>query len=92
MWRIDGRKEFDQYYRQRIRMVYWKSWKKIRTKFKYLRKLGFDERKAWEYANTRKGYWRTAGSPILSRSLNIQVLENMGYIFFYDYFIKVTVN
>ena len=85
-------KEFDQYYRRRIRMVYWKSWKRIRTKFRYLRKLGLDESKAWEYANTRKSYWRIANSPILKRSLNNQKLKEIGYIFFYDYYLKATVN
>ena len=85
-------KDFDQYYRRRIRMVYWKSWKKIRTKYRYLRKLGLDEGKAWEYANTRKGYWRIAGSPILNRTLSTQFLDRTGYIFFYDYYLKVTVN
>jgi len=85
-------KELDQYYRRRIRMVYWKSWKRIRTKIRYLRKLGLDESKAWEYANTRKSYWRIANSPILSRSLNNQKLKEIGYIFFYDYYLKATVN
>lgn len=85
-------KEFDMYLRRRIRMVYWKQWKKIKTKFRYLRKLGISRQKAWEYANTRKGYWRIARSPILSRSLSNQFLKETGYIFFYDYFLKVTVN
>jgi len=85
-------KELNQYYRRRIRMVYWKSWKRIRTKIRYLRKLGLDESKAWEYANTRKSYWRIANSPILSRSLNNQKLKEIGYIFFYDYYLKATVN
>jgi len=85
-------KMFDQYYRRRIRMVYWKSWKKLRTKFRYLRKLGLGESKAWEYANTRKGYWRIACSPILNRTLTTQKLKEFGYLFFYDYYLKVTVS
>jgi len=85
-------KSFDQYYRRRIRMVYWKQWKRIRTRFRYLRKLGIDKQKAYEFANTRKGYWRIANSPIVKRSLSNQVLEGIGYIFFYDYYQKITVN
>ena len=85
-------KMFDQYYRRRIRMVYWKSWNKLRTKFRYLRKLGLGESKAWEYANTRKGYWRIACSPILNSTLTTQKLKEFGYLFFYDYYLKVTVN
>lgn len=85
-------KSFDRYYRRRIRMVYWKRWKKIRTRFRYLRKLGIEKTKAWEFANTRKGYWRIANSPVVSRSLSNQFLREIGYIFFYDYYQKITVN
>ncbi|EQB86891.1 hypothetical protein M918_12075, partial [Clostridium sp. BL8] len=34
---------------------------------------------AWEYANTRKSYWRIANSPILSTTLTNSYLENIGY-------------
>jgi hypothetical protein len=85
-------KETDEWMRRRIRMVYWKQWKKIRTRHKMLRYLGIEESKAWEYANTRKGYWRISNSPILSRSLDNQTIFNLGYIFFLDYYQRVCVN
>lgn len=85
-------KTFDQYYRRRLRMVYWKQWKRVRTKIRYLKRLGIDKSKAYEYANTRKGYWRIAKSPILNRSLSNQKLKENGYIFFFDYYQKITVN
>ena len=53
----------------RIRQIYWKQWKKVRTKFAALRKLGLDDKVAWKWANTRKSYWHTANSWILSTSL-----------------------
>lgn len=83
-------KETDEWMRRRIRMVLWKQWKKVKTKFERLQKLGLDKQKAWEYANTRKGYWRTANSPILSRTLQNDVLKRMGYLFLSDYYRKVT--
>ena len=46
----------DEWLRRRIRQIYWKQWKKVRTKFAALRKLGADDRVAWEWANTRKSY------------------------------------
>ena len=73
-------KELDGWIRRRIRMCYWKQWKKTRTKRDNLVKLGIDKRKAWEHANTRKGYWRTAGSYILSTSLTNEYLEEAGYL------------
>ena len=59
----------DEWIRRRIRMVTWKRWKKIRTRFKNLVKAGIGKGKAWEFANSRQGYWRVAGSPILSRAI-----------------------
>jgi len=85
-------KRFDGYYRRRLRMVYWKSWKKIKTKREYLRKLGMSKSYAEKFSNTRKGYWRTAGSPILSQSLSNQKLREIGYLYFYDYYLKMIVN
>ena len=80
--------ETDEWMRRRIRMIFWKQWKKIKTKHDMLKRLGIDDSKAWEFANTRKGYWRTANSPILNRSLQNDVLKNMGYLFFFDYYQK----
>jgi len=85
-------KKTDEWFRRRVRMIYWKQWKRIKTKFRYLKHLGIEKSKAWEYANTRKGYWRISNSPILSRSLNNQKLKDIGYIFFLDYYKQVTVN
>lgn len=85
-------KKIDQWMRRRIRMIYWKQWKKVKTRFTNLKKLGIAEGKAWEFANTRKSYWRTANSPILSRSLTNQRLLNLGYLFFLNYYQQVRVN
>jgi len=71
-------RELDEWLRRRIRMCYWKQWKKISTKFRNLKKLGIDEHKAWEFANTRKGYWRIANSPILSMSITNARLKKAG--------------
>ncbi|GHV49321.1 group II intron reverse transcriptase/maturase [Bacteroidia bacterium] len=79
----------DEWYRRRLRMVIWKQWKRIKTKFSNLIKLGLKKAKAWEYANTRKGYWHTANSPILSTSISNERLKRAGYIFFTDYYSKV---
>jgi len=72
-------KELDQWTRRRVRMCLWKQWKKIKSKHDNLRRLGVSEYKAWEYANTRKGYWRISNSPILSTTLTNSYLETMGY-------------
>jgi group II intron reverse transcriptase/maturase len=79
----------DEWYRRRLRMVIWKQWKRIKTRLANLIKLGIRKSKAWEYANTRKGYWRIAHSPILSTAITNERLKRAGYIFFTDYYLKV---
>jgi group II intron reverse transcriptase/maturase len=73
-------KTLDEWLRRRIRLCYWKQWKKIKTKHNNLKKLGIDEYKAWEYANTRKSYWRISNSPILARTLTNKYLREQGFI------------
>jgi hypothetical protein len=58
----------------------WKQWKNMPARFKNLKQLGLDEGKAWEYVNTRSGYWRVANSPILKRTLTDKYLESLGYM------------
>lgn len=70
----------DEWLRSRIRMVTWKRWKKIRTRYENLKRAGANEEKAWEWANTRKGYWRTAHSPILSSTLSNDRIKRAGYL------------
>ena len=81
--------QVDEWYRRRLRMVIWKQWKRIRTRMRNLIKLGIAKYKAWEYANTRKGFWHVANSPILTRSITNDRLQQAGYIFFTDYLRKV---
>jgi group II intron reverse transcriptase/maturase len=77
-------KGLDEWLRSRIRMVTWKRWKRIRTRFENLKRAGLDEERAWMWANTRKGYWRTAHSPILSRVLSNDRISRAGYLGFLE--------
>ena len=69
----------NQWLRRRIRMYIWKQWKKTSARYRNLKMLGIPSRKAWEWANTRKGYWHIANSFILSRSLTNEYLTTLGY-------------
>lgn len=82
----------DEWMRRRIRMIYWKQWKKVKTRFIMLRHYGVDNNKAWQFANTRKGSWHTAKSPILSRSLSNRVIKSLGYLYFSNYYLQARVN
>ena len=81
--------KLDEWYRRRLRMVIWKQWKRVKTRFANLQRLGIPRQKAWEHANTRKGYWHTSNSWILSVSITTERLKRAGYIFFSDYYKKM---
>ena len=81
--------EIDKWYRRRIRMVIWKQWKKIKTRFRNLMKLGIHHFQAMMFSNTRKGYWHTAKSPILMTTINNDSLQKAGYLFFSTYYRSV---
>ena len=69
----------DQWLRRRLRMCIWKSWKKPRTRVKNLISYGTDRWHAYQWGNTSKGYWRIAGSWILTRALGDETLHKDGY-------------
>jgi group II intron reverse transcriptase/maturase len=81
----------DEWYRRRLRMVIWKSWKRVRTKLSNLLKLGVSKSQAREWANTRKGLWCIAKSFILSTTITTERLRRTGYVFLSDYYRKIRV-
>ena len=72
-------KELNAWLRRRIRQIFWKQWKRPPARCENLRRLGIEKRKAREWANSRLGYWRIAGSWILNRSLTNEYLASIGY-------------
>ena len=70
----------DEWTRSRLRMCEWKLWKRVRTRIKRLKDLGVAPEQAYQWANTRKGYWRIAHSPILTRSLNNNWFKSQGLV------------
>lgn len=73
-------KQLTKWVRRRIRMYIWKQWKRVRTRIEGLKKLGVSKEQAWQWANTRKGCWRIAGSWILSTTLTNERLANLGLV------------
>ena len=81
-------KGIDEWMRRRIRMVFWKKWKRVRTRWRNLLKLGIPNSNAGILANSRKGYWRIAASPIMNAALSSERLEKAGFQFFNSYYCK----
>ena len=69
----------DEWIRARLRMCIWKQWKVPKARIRNLKRLGIPDWQAYQWGNTRKGYWRTAHSGILNRSVTNGKLQKMGY-------------
>jgi RNA-directed DNA polymerase len=50
----------DRWLRRRIRMCYWRQWKRPKRRFLNLRKLGANYNEAAGFSRSSKGYWRIA--------------------------------
>lgn len=72
-------KTTDEWIRRRIRQLLWKTWKRVRTKYAALRKLGCTHERAVQWANTRKSYWHIANSQILAMTLSNEFLKSRGW-------------
>ena len=80
----------DEWLRRKIRAVYWKQWKKVRTRYRMIKKFGLPEWKVHELANCRKGIWRSA--IMLNSVLTNKVIASLGYMSMADYYLKICEN
>ena len=83
-------KETDEWLRHRIRAMYWKQWKRVRTRYRIFRALHLEEWRAHELSNSRKGPWRAARmlNPVLTK----EILTKLGYPSMLDQYLKVCEN
>ena len=85
-------KETDEWLRHKIRVIYWKQWKKVKTKFRELKKLGVDKEKAWICANMRNGNWYCSGYFVFQTAFNNKKLRELGYPTFTEFYLKICEN
>lgn len=78
-----------EHLRHRLRMCIWKYWKKPKTKYKALRKLGISEYESYMVANTRRGYYWVASTAVLHMAISNERLKQKGLVFPLDYYLKV---
>ena len=83
-------KETDEWARRRIRAVYWKQWKRVRTRYRILRKLKLEHWQAIKLANSRCGYWRIAET--LNMVITKSIIAKLGYTSMLDYYLTVCEN
>jgi len=72
--------EVDEWLRRRLRQVRWKEWKRFAARRRNLRALGIPDDKAYQWAASRKGYWRMAGSAPLQRAMPNRYWTDLGLV------------
>jgi len=82
--------ETDEWLRRKIRAIYWKQWKKVKTRYRMIAKFGIPEWRVHEMANCRKGIWRAA--LMLNSVLTKEVIASLGFITMTDHYLKVCEN
>lgn len=83
-------RQTDEWLRRKIRAIYWKQWKKVRTRYQMIRRYHLPEWKVQEMANCRKGIWRAA--LMLNSVLTNKEIARLGYMPMTDYYLRVREN
>lgn len=72
--------DIDNWIRRRIRMCYWKMWRKCRTKVRNLIRLGIPIRLAIINGSSNKSYWRLSKTPAVNAAMSNEWLEKQGLV------------
>lgn len=78
--KYDDAVKLDGWIRRRLRMCYWKQWRKLRRRIRELIKLGVNKREAIYLGISRKSYWRLSNTLATNCGLNNQHFEQIGLI------------
>ena len=70
--------DLDQWIRRRIRMCYWKQWRRPRTRVRNLLELGVSADLAVSCGAMSKGYWHSARTEGIQMALNNKLLKEQG--------------
>ena len=70
----------DQWIRRRVRLCYWKMWKRPKMRRRQLRKLGLDDGQIKRVVSSRKGYWKLSRTLATNMGMGNAWLEEQGLI------------
>ncbi|MEB3336130.1 MAG: group II intron maturase-specific domain-containing protein [Leptolyngbyaceae bacterium] len=81
--------ELEGWLRRRIRMCYWKQWRRPRTRIANLLKLGTSKRHAILTGISRQGYWRLSKTLATQTGMTNAWLEQQGLLSIRNLWMKV---
>ena len=81
--------DLDHWIRRRVRMAYWRQWRKPRTKVRNLMSRGVRVQAAVACGITSKGPWRSSKTPGINQALSNAYLKSQGLVSLRDGWIKL---
>ena len=81
--------ELDSWLRRRVRMCYWKQWRKPRTRIRRLMKLGAFPKQAISVGLSRKGPWHLSRTLSTQHGMNNKWLEEQGLISIKELWVRI---
>lgn len=81
--------DLDHWIRRRVRMYYWKQWRKVRTKVRNLMKLGVSQRLAISCGISSKSYWHSARTEGINIAFSNEYLAEQGYYSLQDRWVEI---
>lgn len=81
--------DLDHWIRRRVRMYYWKQWRKVRTKVRNLIRLGVSQRLAISCGISSKSYWHSARTEGINIALSNEYLAQQGYYSLRDRWVEI---
>ena len=84
--------ETDKWLRHKIRAIYWKQWKKVKTRYRKLKELGMKEEYIQWHASMRQGIWNCSNNRMVQFALNNEKLREWGYPTFTEFYLKLCEN
>ena len=84
--------KIDEWLRHKIRAIYWKQWKKVKTRYRKLEELGMKEEYIQWHATMRQGIWNCSNNRMVQFALNNEKLREWGYPTFTEFYLKLCEN
>jgi group II intron reverse transcriptase/maturase len=82
-------RNLDKWIARRVRACVWKTWKRLRTRFRKLCSFGVREDRVWITAMCRRGPWYMAGGSVLNAALSTAWLSEQGLLRLQDRWLQL---
>jgi len=70
----------DEWIRRKLRVIYWRQWKRPRTRYRELVRRGLDPERARHSAGNGRGPWWNAGASHMNRAIPTRTLRRLGLV------------